>query len=412
MPDRCVIATALLCAAVWACAAESPAQHIEPQEDIALKQNVDAYNYVLGTQTFGVRYTFTEEDGLIETAKAIHDMGSNILKIGLGDKYHGEWYGLPGDESLRTVADLADRQPSYRRVLDMPFTYYLLWVYPMSVDGWWDDGLSEQESKQEYREVYDLTKHLLETYSGTGKTFYLGHWEGDWHLHPDYDGSKDPSDTMIQGMTDWLSIRQRAVDDAKAKTEHHGVQVYHYTEVCLVDKAMNGGKTLTNDVLPNTNIDYVSWSAYDRLNWGGRGLDVRDIEGRMVPALEYIESKLPAKPGIPGKRVFIGEYGFPLATMKTPRKQELYSREVARVSLEWGCPFVLYWAMYCNENKEGPHKGFWLIDEHGIKQPIYDTHKRYYERAKDYVRGFNAEHGRPPTAEEFRAVAPSFFFIE
>lgn len=368
---------------------------------------IESYNYVLGTQTFGIRYTFTEDDGLVETAKAIRTMGSNILKIGLDSKYDGELYSLPHDDSINTVVELARNQPSYRHVLDMPFTYYLLWVYPMSVDGGWDDGLSEQEAKQVYREIYDLTQYLLETYSGTGKVFYLGHWEGDWHLHPDYDGSKDPTDIMIRGMIDWLNTRQQAVDDAKAETPHHDVQVYHYTEVCLVDKAMRGVKTLTNNVLPHTTVDYVSWSTYDRLNWGGRGLAIEDIEQRLVPALDYIESKLAPKPGIPGRRVFIGEYGFPLSIMKSPEKQDAYAREVARVGLTWGCRFVLYWAVYCNESDNGRHKGFWMIDNQGRKQPVYNTHKRYYENAKQYVRYFYNTHGRVPTRDEFSPVAAS-----
>ena len=113
-----------------------------------------------------------------------------------------------------------------------------------------------------------------------------------------------------------------------------------------------------------------------------------------------------------GKGGCIGEYGFPLRSMETTEKQDRYSREVARVCMEWGSQFVLYWEMYCNENKDGQHKGFWLIDEHGVKQPIYDTHKIYYQRAKDYVRGFQAERGRVPTAEEFREVASSFLVMQ
>jgi len=405
MHNRSMIAAVLLIAVLPVCA-EAPGPYHTTAD------MVESYNYVLGTQTFGVRYTFTEDDGLVETAKAIHAMGSNILKIGLDAKYTGELYNLPQDDTIKTVTDLAARQPSFREVLDMPFTYYMLWVYPMAVDGWWDDGLSEMEAEQTYHEVYDLARHLLKTYSGTGKTFYLGHWEGDWHLHPEYDGSKDPSDIMIQGMTDWLNTRQRAIDDAKAQTDHHQVQVFHYTEVCLVDKAMNGGKTLTNSVLPKSMVDFVSYSTYDRLNWGGEGLDVKDIEARLVPALDYIESRLPPKPGIEGKRVFIGEYGFPLQVMGSAGKQDTYCQEVARVSLEWGCPFVLYWAMYCNENKDGEHKGFWMIDKQGEKQPIYDTHQRYYSRAKAFVRQFIDEHGRAPTRLEFQSQAAALLVGE
>ena len=48
---------------------------------------VTRYNYVIGTQTIGVRYGFTEDTRLVETAKAILAMGSNVLKIHMADGY-------------------------------------------------------------------------------------------------------------------------------------------------------------------------------------------------------------------------------------------------------------------------------------------------------------------------------------
>lgn len=44
--------------------------------------------------------------------------------------------------------------------------------------------------------------------------------------------------------------------------------LFHYTEAGLVDKAMKGTKSLINDVLPDTHVDYVSYSSCDTL---GRG---------------------------------------------------------------------------------------------------------------------------------------------
>src|SRR5438094_825192 len=135
-------------------------------------------------------------------------------------------------------------------------------------------------------------------------------------------------------MIAWLNIRQKAVDDAKRDTPHSNVQVYHYTEVNLVQKAMHGGTTLTNDVLPQTRVDFVSYSSYDSLQ--GEGETLRNNVRR---ALDYIASKLPPKPGLPGRRVFIGEYGFPCERFD-PLAQARLSREVAVAGLEWGCPYV------------------------------------------------------------------------
>src|SRR5579884_3087830 len=47
----------------------------------------DAFDYVLGTQTIAPAYHFTQDTSLVETAKAIQAMGSNILKISLSPDY-------------------------------------------------------------------------------------------------------------------------------------------------------------------------------------------------------------------------------------------------------------------------------------------------------------------------------------
>ncbi len=99
-----------------------------------------------------------------------------------------------------------------RRVFEMPFAHYVLWA--------------------ETEELSELVRYLLKTYSGTGKTFYLGHWEGDWMLR--VSGNTKDEDNVtpakIQKMIDWLNTRQRAVDDAKRVTPHSVVEVYHYTD--------------------------------------------------------------------------------------------------------------------------------------------------------------------------------------
>ncbi len=358
--------------------------------------DMDRFNYVIGTQTFGAAYQFTDESRVVETAQAILDMGSNVLKFQLGKGYHGAKKNVPArTPGVDSLVTLARDEPDHKRVLDMPFAYFILWVYPFD-SGWWSDGFAKEDQDKEYREIYDLVCYLLEAYSGSGKTFFLGHWEGDWHLRSGYDTKTDDSITpeAIQGMIDWYNVRQKAVDDAKRDTPHADVDVFNYCEVNLVRIAIEGRKSVTNDVLPHTNVDYVSYSSYDS-------------QANLKPALDYIESKLPAKPGITGKRVFIGEYGFP-AIAHSPERQDALSREVMRAALDWGCPFVLYWEMYNNEVKDGKQRGFWLIDDKGEKQPLYHTHQRYYEWARGWVSDFKQKEGRLPATEEFSRAAVKY----
>ena len=45
--------------------------------DVAGQAPMDRFNYILGTQTIGVKYQFTQATKLVETAQRILNMGSN-----------------------------------------------------------------------------------------------------------------------------------------------------------------------------------------------------------------------------------------------------------------------------------------------------------------------------------------------
>ena len=352
-------------------------------------QPAQAFNTVLGTQAIGGRYQFTKEPPLVEAARAILGMGSSTLKFSLApDKSDG----LPP----RSLAEIVQKAPSVKTVLDMPFANYLIWAYPISTKA---NRFQSASLPDEYKEMYDLTRTLLQTYAGTGKTFYLGNWEGDWHLthqNPNY----VPTPQEVQNMIAWINMRQKAVDDAKRDTPHRAVQVYCYLEVNRVVDAMQGKVRMANAVLPFAPVDFVSYSSYDSL--GG------DIGANLKKSLDYLQAQLPAKPGVPGKRVFIGEYGF-AALGITPEEQDARSRQVMRAGLTWGCPFILYWEMFNNEvTANGQQKGFWLIDDHNIKQPVYFTHQRFYRQAQRYVADFQKRQGRLPTPAEFSRAAPAW----
>jgi len=351
-------------------------------------------NLVLGVQAIGGKYQFTEEPALVETAQVVAEMGASSFKFALRvPKGHAE---------IHSVADLVRKDPSYLRVLGMPFRDFLMWVDARE-EGAWAKGLDPEQAVREYRQVYELSVHLLKAFDGTGKRFYLGHWEGDNMLRPDGIGKAGDAamsdDARVRGFTDWLKIRQQAVDDAKRDTPHHDVEVWHYTEVNHPTiSLLENRPSLANTVLPQVDIDFVSYSAYDSQS---------DSE-RLKRVLDYLQSQLKAKPGLEGRRrVFIGEYGFWVrkdgVVKNSPEEQKSRSLTVIRAGLEWGCPFILYWQLYNNElDADGTHRGFWMIDDQGVKQPIYETHRSFYARARQWYEGKTPG---PEVDEAFRHAA-------
>ncbi len=61
--------------------------------------------------------------------------------------------------------------------------------------------------------------------------------------------------------------------------------------------------------------------------------------------------------------------------------------------------------MYNNEFQDGQENGYWLIDNKGVKQPLWHTHHDFYRKSRRYLTDFRQKEGRLPTSEEFRRFA-------
>lgn len=387
-----------------------------------LKKELKAFNYAIGTQTVGSKYKFTNETMLVETAKEIKNMGSNLLKFSMHPRYCTENYGLPKNDAITSLTKLASIEPSMKEVLDMDFKFYHIWVYGFSQytpekEGEKDDtaqikfidGYPQKYQDALYDELYEFVVYLLTNYNDSGKIFYLGNWEGDWHLRPDYDKNKPVNEKTLEGMLKWAQVRQKAVDDAKRDTKHTNVEVYHYIEVNQVRIAMEKPdvKVVTNSIVNIVNPDYVSYSSYDATN---PYQTEEKLNTKLKEALDYLASQLSPKPNLPqGKRVWIGEYGNPSAKYSD---QEQNSRSIwtIKAALEWGTPYILYWELYNNEiqAETGNQVGYWLITDEGKKQPIWHTHHNFYNEAQSFVKNYFIENKIAPSFDDFRENALRF----
>jgi hypothetical protein len=391
-------------------------------EEKNLNSAVKSFNYAISTQTVGSKYKFTDESMLVETAKEIKKMGSNLLKFSMHPRYSSENYGLPNNNAINSLTKLATLEPSVKEVLDMDFTYYHIWTYGFSQytpepAGKKDDtaqikfinGYPKHYEDALYKELYEFTSYLLNTYKGTGKVFYLGNWEGDWHLRSDYDRTKPVNPKTLEGMIRWGKIRQKAIDDAKRDNKYQNVSVYHYIEVNLVRKALQqpDSKVVANSILNVVNPDFVSYSSYDATN---PYKTEKDINLNLQKSLDFLESQLSPKPNLPaGKRVWIGEYGNP-SINHNDDSQNIRSIWTIKSALDWGTPFILYWEMYNNEIKEktGEQVGYWLITDEGKKQPIWYTHNQFYKESQDFVEAYLKKNNKLPSFDAFRKKAIQF----
>lgn len=265
--------------------------------------------------------------------------------------------------------------------------------------------MNEEFTKKIYDEMYEFVQRLLTDYNDTGKTFYLGHWEGDWYLIQDYDTNKQKlNPDFIQGMTVWLNARQKAIEDAKRDTPHSNINVWGYTEANRTsDIERIGAERLVNAVLPHATVDYLSYSAYD----------IQELSPQKVNEhIEYMDQMIPVKNGVPnpGKKVFVGETGWPAFLCDYHRENHnTINLDMFIKFFDAGVSQILYWEMYSNEQYEnGTNKGYWLIDDKGEKWKLYYSFKAFYCNAKEYVRKYIAAHGKTPDKAEFNAWASAF----
>lgn len=362
------------------------------------------FNFVLGTNAIGGKYKFTADSKILEQAKQIRAMGSNVLKISLGPN-SPKSYELEIPAKVKTTLELFKSSPEYRKVFDMDFKYIFAWVHSLTGIEW-KKGITTEQEKILYDEMFEFASYLLNEYNQSGKTFLIGNWEGDWLLHPNYNRNFIPTQEHIDNMTKWFQIRQRAIDDAKKKSISKNVELYYYVEVNLVLKGLKGEACIAQSILPNVNVDLVSYSSYEAIK---NNRNYAQKKEQLAQVFDYLEKQLKPKPGLPfSRRVYIGEYGYHAKASQPEsfKKQYEETKEIMKISLELNLPFALHWQMYNNEYEPtGESKQMSLINEEGKKMPLYHLHQMFYKEMNNYLNGYKAKNKVLPSSDDFRKKA-------
>jgi hypothetical protein len=332
---------------------------------------------VLGVTHVAGTYHLTDKDFLNEGADQVVALGSRVIKLYLKNPAHNYPFNTQWPEA-QSLVEIAQAEP-YRRVFAKPFTTYILTVYSLGrPDHYWRGGMSDAAKADETRQFRDLARHFLAAYRGTGKTFVLQHWEGDWAIRGNTNPKADLAPEAVAGMAEWLAARQEGVRQARAEVSESNVHVYHAAEVNLVVQAMRAGRPgVADKVLPQVTLDLVSYSAWD----------AQDDPKTLRAALDFIA--LHARPGGPfgARNVYIGEFGKPENDFDAERVLKTV-RGAVETGLDWGCPYIVYWQLYCNEAKTRPvrtnadARGFWLLRPDGTKSPVWGYFAGLLEKAR------------------------------
>ncbi|HWE40395.1 MAG TPA: hypothetical protein VG406_27835, partial [Isosphaeraceae bacterium] len=289
------IAAVLLLAVAMPCRAEGP----DPATG-ALKPPPIPPGHRFGVALQGPRYNPFGPLGpniLFDGARDAHGLGFRTLKIAMNALVvNPDWrfYRLTTADitEVRTVVDIA-RLDVFRRTLDLPFQTFVITADPLGEGNMdtivahaekgrprpVDRPLTEAAKANIYRQIRELSLHLLATYRGTGKIFILQSAETDWHIVPYPDEALEPSDVALANGFDYLRLRQQAVDDARREARAEGVYLYNCVEVNRVKPGPAGRRTVAGAILPRLDCDLVGYSA-----WETAGA----ADGSFLRAVEYL----------------------------------------------------------------------------------------------------------------------------
>lgn len=353
-----------------------------PKHNDAKENTIQQY---LGFNHINIGYTFLERDALTEGGVMAKELGSRVIKVYLENAYRTRYkpntnWGVYQPKSCMELA----QHPFYQELFSMDFDTFVMGCYVFN-NAWgnpavyWEKTFPEAARQLEYKEMYELTYYLCKTYEGTGKTFIIQNWEGDWSCAAAGTNRKEPAQAVFDRMIQWTNTRQDAVMAARRDAGCEDVYVYHAIEVNLVQQAIEGKGTVTNNVIPYTYCDFYSYSAYDT---------IYDLN-QYSKALDYLSNAV-ANNRTGGKSgVFVGElgspenvagYGYDFIMKNIPA--------AAQIAREKGYAHCLFWSLYEEEfqKNDKDFRGYWLIKGSGWVTDLWNLFYQWLNDGADSPR--------------------------
>lgn len=318
-------------------------------------------------------YRLTAEPFLLEGAKLAANLNPNAIFVYMTPEYSSRDYpatdfGGPAG----SLAELAQSAP-FQELFGLPFSTYVITAYSFGTYDWVNAGsrgaLPAGKAAAETAELHDLARYLLETYQGTGKTFILKNWEGDWAMNQSFDPYHVPDSTQTAAMTDWLNARHAGVAQARAELPGlTGVRVADAIEFNLSSRAQAGVPCFLSHVAPAAAADYLSYSSWETMNAPA----TPQLRRRILDDIAFIR----AHPGAQGRDLIISEFGFKESVFADAGERTTLA---AQAFLDAAVPLAFYWQILdneCQNDQPGPPgtcPGYGLLRQDGARAPAWSA---------------------------------------
>jgi hypothetical protein len=284
-------------------------------------------------------------------------------------------YSIPpfACEGGRTTLTCLVQSETYQRALaaktidTVMFTAYDFTSFPRQ--RYLDPQYLKANRQQVFDEYRELTEALMRQYSGSGRIFIIGHWEGDNQVYcgssynfqtvdqKRYECMDQNPERRLAGMAEWLNIRQQAIAEGRRRAVAAGatnVEVYHAAEfnTIFASRRVSGADIRSKDykgvldtVIPLVHPDICSYSAWESVNRNRLTKDLQDIVKACAPA-----------------PVIVGEIG------SKENSDKRYAKIVSALQpLKESVPMVFYWQAF--EPRVSKDPGFGLFSQDG--QPLH-----------------------------------------
>lgn len=318
------------------------------------------------------KYTWPSGSGTQfgDGCSAIRNAGFRVLKVYCTKNYltdyplQTSWSSTP--TSLKTLADTTQFVTELSK--DWSTIVMTCFTFANGATNWWRVNPSAAAFEAEYAEMRELAEYLLETYSGSGKTFVLQNWEGDWAGMDSFEVETYVARPYIDRYAAFLGVRQRAIEDAR-KAVASDCRVLMAIEVNRVNdtRVKPHLRRILRDISQRVTPDVVSYSAYDStiVDQGSWGATLSGWQTATVPMLtKCLQAIKQAWPGVP---IQIGEFGFPEGPELPPgRDVGAMIQTVYDVCLAQGVETLIYWQVFGNDElSPGVLRGLYTVKPDG-----------------------------------------------